>query len=116
MPVKAHDEGLVKIWAHGVLQETDGGVLFEVKAPAHGTTGIDQKAKLNGQIGLAAKIYNGLRRLMVVEDRKVLLVEVAHELTMPVGRNEQHIAFIHPLLDRDNGVVRLAGIRDGGRR
>src|SRR5580692_7150753 len=116
MPVKAYDEGLIKIWAHGALQETDGGVLFEVKAPAHGTAGIDQKSKLNGQIGLAAKIYNGLRGLMVVEDREVFLVEVTHELTMPVGRNEEHIDFIHPLLDRDNGVVRLAGIRDRGRR
>src|SRR5579864_4385968 len=59
MPVEAHNEGFVKIWADGVLQKSGGSILFEVEPTAHRAAGIDQKSKLDRQVSFAAEIHNG---------------------------------------------------------
>ena len=45
-----------------------------------------------------------LRRLVIVQDAEIALVQVADELAMMVGGNEQHIDFVDPLLDGKDGI------------
>ena len=93
---EAHDKSFVEIGPQGVLQETDRGFLLEIKAAVHRTAGIHQQAQLEGQIGLAAEVYDGLRRLVIVQDGEIALVQVAHELAAMVSGDEQHIDFARP--------------------
>jgi hypothetical protein len=51
---------------------------------------------------------------MVVKNREVFLIKVAHKLAMFVGGNEQHIDFIYPGFDSDYGFVGIK-IRSGSR-
>src|SRR5271165_5735515 len=88
LPVEAYDESLVKIEAHGVLQKTDGSILLEFETASNRTAGIDQKSEFDGQVDLAPEIDDGLRRLVIVEDGEVFLVQVAHKLAMFVGGDE----------------------------
>ena len=74
---------------------------------------IDKQAEMKGQIGFVAKVHNGLRRLVIVEDGKILLAQIADELAMLVGRNEQYIHFVDA---RANGEHRAGlGIVGSGR-
>src|ERR1700733_10687029 len=92
--VESHHKSFVEIRADRVLQKTNGRILFEIEPSTHRSASIDQKPKLDGKVGLAAKIYNRLRRQMIVEDCKVFLVKVAHKLAMLVGGNKKHVDFV----------------------
>ena len=47
------------------------------------------------------------RRLVIVQDGEIALVQIAHELATMVGGNEQHIDLVDPLLDGKDGVRRI---------
>ena len=59
------------------------------------------------QISFPAEVQNRLRRLMVVENAEIRLIQIAHELAMLVGRNEQHVDFIHPRVQGDQRALRI---------
>ena len=101
---ETHDKSFVEIRPQGVLQEADRGFLFEIEAAVHRAAGIHQQSQLQRQISFAPEIHNRLRRLVVVQDGEIALVQIAHELAMVVRRNEQHIDLIHPLLDGKDGI------------
>src|SRR5579872_4809299 len=111
MAVEGNHKSFVEIGTNGVLQETHCRVLFEVEPRPHRSAGVDQEPKLNGKVSLAAEIHNRLRWLMIVKNREVFLIEVAHKFAMFVSGNEQHIDFVYPGLDGD---YRFIGIKIRG--
>ena len=62
---EAHDKGFVEIRPQGVLQKADCGFLLKIEAAAHRSAGINQKAQLERQIGLATEVYDSLGRLVI---------------------------------------------------
>ncbi len=44
---------------------------------------------------------------MVVENAEIVLIQVAHELAMLVGRDEKYIDLIHPGVQRDHRALRI---------
>src|SRR5260370_13679392 len=99
--VESDNERLIKPGANRVLQETVGRVLFEIETAVARAAHVNQQPEFKGQIRLAAKIDDGLRRLVVVEYGEVGLVQAADKLAALVGVEEQNVAFIHPLAAAD---------------
>ena len=85
-------------------RKADRGFLLKIKPAVHRTAGIDQQSQLQRQIGFPAEIHDRLRRLVIVENGEIALVQIAHELAMMVGGDEQNVDFIDPLLDGKDGV------------
>ena len=96
--LKPTTKALSKSGAHRVLQETGGGILFEIKAAVHRSAHVDQQAEVQWQIGFAAEIQMDLRRLVIVKNAEIVLIQVAHKLAVLVGGNKQHVDFIHPFV------------------
>ena len=88
--------------AKRVLQETRGRVLLEIKSAIHRAADVDQQPKVQRQIRFPPEVQNRLRRLVVVKNIEIVLVQVAHELAMLVGRDEQHVHLIHPGMQGDD--------------
>src|SRR5260370_21352693 len=93
--VESDNERLIKPGANRVLQETVGRVLFEIETAVDRAAHVNQQPEFKGQIRLAAKIDDGLRRLVVVDYGEFALVYVADQLPPLVGGHEQHAYFIH---------------------
>ena len=96
---ESHDERPVEVKAQSLLEKTCRGRLLKVETAVHRAAGINQQAQFEGQVGFAPEIDDGLRRLVVVQDGKVRLVQVADKLAVVVGRDKQDIDFIHPGFD-----------------
>src|SRR5580658_2320307 len=92
--VEANDKGFVEADANGVLQKADGCILFEIKTAVDRSADVDQQAEVQRQIGFAVEVENGLRRLMIVENREIGLIQVANKFAMLVGRDEQYVDFV----------------------
>ena len=97
--VEANYECFIETGAHRVLQKIDGGILLEIKTAVHRSAHIDEQAKVQRQIGLAAEINNRLRGLVIVKDGEIFFIQVAHKLAMFVGGNKQHVYFIDPFMN-----------------
>ena len=110
--VEAHHKRLVEAGAHRVLQKTGGRVLLKIEPAVHRSADIDQQAQVQGQIGFAAEVQDRLRRLVIVKNGEIVLVQIADELAVLVGRDEQHVDFIHPRVQGDHRVLRIVGILD----
>ena len=106
--VEADNESLVEAGANGVLQKTDGGILFKIKTAVDRSANVDKQAQVQRQIGFAAEIQNGLRRLMIVKYGEIGLIEVANKFTVLVSGNKQKIHFVDTFA---NGEQR-AGLRN----
>ena len=65
------------------------------------------KPRCKRQIGFAAEVDNRLRRLVIVEDREIGLIQVADKFAVLVGGDEENVNFIHALVDGEHG----AGLR-----
>jgi len=46
---------------------------------------------------------------VVIENREVGLVQIAHKFAVLVGRDEQNVDFIHPLADGENRIGLVVG-------
>src|SRR5207302_3098787 len=86
----------------GVLKKTDGGVLLEIKTAVHRSAHVDQQAEMQWQIGFPAKINNGLRRLVIVENREIVLVQIADKFAVLVGGDEQNVHLVHTFVDGEH--------------
>src|SRR5579872_5448988 len=86
-----------------MLQKTDSSLLLEIEAALHRAAHIDEQAEMQRQVGFAAKVYDRLRRLVIVEDGEVGLVQIAHKFAVLVGRDKKNIHFIHALVDGEQG-------------
>ncbi len=89
--VEADDEGLVGLRPHHLVQKFDGRLLLKAEALADGIAGIDQQAYAQRQSGLALKCLNVDRRLALVEQPNVLLLQVLDESAMFVRGGEDQI-------------------------
>jgi hypothetical protein len=96
-----------------MIQETNSSFLFEIEAATYRSTSIDQQSQFKRQISIAAEIDNRLGWLVIVQDIKVSLIEIAHKLTMLVCSNKKQTHFVDSLGDREDGLVRLVGIYRG---
>src|SRR5690349_3652799 len=107
--VEAHHEGFIESATQYMLHKTGGRVLFEIEARMNRATDVNQQAHLQWQIGLAMEIYDGLHRLMIIEETKIILCKVANEFAVLVGSDEENIHFIYPLANRKNGILWIIG-------
>src|SRR5439155_23775331 len=71
------------------------------------TAYVDQQTHLQGQVGLPVEFENRLWRLVIIQDREVILAKGAHELAMLVSGDEQNVYLVHALLDREDGVLTI---------
>jgi hypothetical protein len=88
--------------------------LFKSKAALHGAAHVHEQAQFDGQIGLAAEVEDRLHGLVVVENREIVLVQIADELAVAIGRDEQHVDFIDAFLDGEDRFVRSSLVVAGG--
>ena len=93
--VKTDDKGLVGFLPEGLLQKRDGRVLLEREAIVHRLAGIDQQADLQGKIRFALKAEDLLRRLVVVKNLEIVLLQVLDVVVVLVGDGEDQVDFAH---------------------
>src|SRR5580700_4883417 len=113
--VEADYESPVESHANRVLEKADRGILLEIKTAVDRTAHVDEQAHVQRQIGFATKIQNGLRRLMIVKDRKIALIQISNKLAMLVGGDEQHVHFIDTFVNGEHRAsLRIIGGRGTG--
>ena len=96
-----------------MLQKSGGGFFFKSKAALHRAAHVHEQAEFDGQVGLGVEVEDGLHRLVVVENGEIVLVQIADELAVAIGRDEEHVDFIDAALDGKNRLVRL--VAGGGK-
>src|ERR1700674_3869187 len=100
-----------------MLEEADGRVLLELKTAVDRTAYVDEQAEVQGQIGFSAKVKNGLRRLVIVENREIVLIEIANKFAMLVSGDEEDIHFIDAFVNGEHRArLIIIGCRIGGGR
>ena len=92
--VKTHDKRLIVVRTNGLVQKLDGRFLFELEAVAHGVAGVDEQADLQRQIGFGVEAANFLRRLVVVDDTEIALLEIGDAAAVLVGHGEHDVDFV----------------------
>ena len=93
---------------HRLVQELDGRLLLELETVADGIAGIDEQSDLQGQIGFGVEATQFCRRLVIVHDAEIGLLEIGDTLAMLVGDGEHDVHFVGRSLDRGdriNGIV-----------
>jgi hypothetical protein len=100
--VKADDESFVEAGTDRVLQEADGGILLELKTAVNRSAHVDEQAQVKRKIGFATKVYDRLRRLVIVENREIVLIQVADKFSMLVGSDEKHVDFVDAFADGEH--------------
>jgi hypothetical protein len=101
--VESDDEGAVVAGTDDVLQKSGGGFFFKSKAALHRAAHVHEQPEFDGQVGLAAEVEDRLHRLVVVENGEIVLVQIADELAVAIGRDEKHVDFIDAFLDGEDG-------------
>ena len=114
MRTEAGDESAVVPLAQGVLQERGRGSLLELESAAHRAAGVDQQPHVQRKIGFSPEIQDGLRWLVIVQNRKVALIQIPHELAVLIGSDEKYVNLVHPGMNGDDGVLGLIGAFGGG--
>src|SRR5580658_583391 len=114
--VEPYDEGAVIAGANNVLQKSRGSVFFESETALHRAAHVHEQAEFDGQVGLAAEVKDRLHRLVVIKNREIVLVQIADELAVAIGGDEQHVDFIDALLDGEDGFVHVVGGGNRGRK
>src|ERR1700693_3257324 len=66
--VESNYKGFIETGSERVLQKVYSRVLLEVETAMHRSAHVDEQAKMQRQIGFAAKVDNRLRRLVIVEN------------------------------------------------
>jgi hypothetical protein len=54
------------------------------------------------EIGFTTKVYDGLRRLVIVENREIVLTQVADKFAVLVGGNEKYVDFVDAFADGEH--------------
>ena len=68
------------------------------------------KPTCSGKIGLGVEAANFLRRLVVVEHAKIVLLQIGDAASVLVGHGEHHVHFVGGRADRRQRVVASRGI------
>ena len=114
--VKADHECPIVARTDDVLQESGRRVFFKTKASLHRPANVHEQSQFNRQVGFAAEVQDRFDGLVVIEDRKIILIQITDKLAVTVGRNEQHVNFINALFDCQDRFIRfLSRTRNGGR-
>jgi len=93
---------MVVIYADRMLQKSGRRSLLELKTAVDRGAGIDQQSQFQWEICLLGKFDDLLRRFVIVENVKILRLQIAHELAMFIHGDEQNVNLIDPLLDSDD--------------
>src|ERR1700733_13852079 len=113
--VEADYESPVESHANRVLEKADRGSLLEIKTAVDRTAHVDEQSHVQRQIGFATKIQNGLRRLMIIKNRKIALIQISNKLAMLVCGDEQHVHFIDTFVNGEHRAsLRIIGGRGTG--
>ena len=109
--VDGHQKGLVLVPPDHVIEEIDGRLLLELQPVADAVGGIQQQPHSQRQVGLPVeKAYLLLR--VVVENPKILLIQIRHNFVLLVENGKQDVHQAHILA---NGR-RAIGFGRGRRR
>src|SRR6202140_4527299 len=88
-----------------VLQKSGGCFFFKSETALHRAAHVHEQAQLDRQIGLAAEVDDGFDRLLIVENREIVLVQIADEFAVAISSDEQHVDFIDALRDGEDWIV-----------
>jgi hypothetical protein len=102
--IEAHDEGAVAFGLEHLEQKLGGRLLLKLEAGADGGAGVDDDAHAQRQIDLLVKRVDLGRRLLVVEQRKVALLQVGNVVAVLVGDGEDEVDFIDADMDGRRAV------------
>ena len=89
--VEADHKRLVRLWTHHLVQKFHRCVLFKAEAVANRVARINQQSHPQRQSGLALKRLNPRRRLALVEQPYIVLLQILDEVAVLVGRGEDQI-------------------------
>ena len=92
--VESHDKGAVAAGLENLQQKLGGRLLLELKAGANRGAGVDDDAHAQRQIDLLVEGVDLGRRLLVVEQGKVALLQVGNVVPMLVGDGEDEVDLI----------------------
>ena len=92
--IESHHKGAIALGLEDLQQKLDGGLLLELKAGTNRGAGIDDDAYTQRQIDLLAERGDLFRRLLVVEQRKVALLQIWNVVAVLVGHGEDEIDFV----------------------
>src|SRR6266568_1945240 len=74
--IEAENESLIVSGTQDVLQEAERRFLFKIKPAAHRAAGVHQQSHVDRQVGIAPEVDDRLDRFVIVEKRKVALLQV----------------------------------------
>jgi hypothetical protein len=89
-------------------QELGGRLLLELKARADRGAGVDDDAHAHGQIDLLVKGVHPGRRLLVVEQGKVALLQVGNVVPVLVSHREDEVDLVDAEVNHGGRSHRLA--------
>ena len=92
---KADDKGLIVLRPNRLAQKIDGRFLLELEAIAHRLAGIDQEADLQGKVSLTVETEYLLRRLTIVQNLEIVLLQALYVVAVLVGDGENQVYFAH---------------------
>ena len=109
--IEADDESLVVSRMNRLVQKFDRGFLFELEAVADGIAGIDQQSDLQRQVGFRVEAANLLRRLVVIDNGEIALLQIGDAAAVLVGHGEYDVHFVGGNANGEDGVIsRCVGI------
>src|ERR1022692_867472 len=111
LSVEADYESFIEASPDRVLQEAGSGILLKIKTTVHRSAHIDEQTEVHRQIRFPAEVENGLRRLVIVEYGEIILPEVADELAVLVGSDEQNVYFVNALMNGEQARLRIVSAR-----
>src|SRR5207244_13558821 len=105
MSVEAKHKRLIVTGANHMLQKTSGGFLLEIETAMHRSANVDEQSHFQRKIGLPFESKDRLRRLVIVKNMEVALVQIAHKLAMPVRGNKKDVDLVHSFLDSEDRIL-----------
>src|SRR6185312_16287114 len=98
--VKAFYESLVCLRPERRLQKGNRSLLLELKTSPDRSAGVDQNSHAERQVRLLGKAVNALRSPLVVEQRKIALVQILNEAPVLVRHGKDQVNLVDLLLNR----------------
>lgn len=77
-----------------LVQKLDRRFLLEPETVTHGVAGVDEKSNLEWQVRFSVEAANFLRRLIVVGDAEIILLEIGDAMAMLISDGEDDIDLV----------------------
>src|SRR5258708_4844381 len=108
LQVKTDDKGLIVLRPNRLAQKLDGRFLLELKAIPHRLAGIDQESDLHGKISLAVETEYLLRRLAIIQNLEIVLLQAFDVSAVLIGDGEKQVYFAHRRAQYEQRFIRFS--------